>query len=241
MTHLVHLLMALIVIHFVFRQSMQRLGVNLACAVIAGLSLVLLQPAITAQSKTQLEGFLTNPEVLSTLTILVILECVLVAAWCFAKQSKSGKKPAVAKILEWFPGVMAWPVLWYFLARAIFEFPGASFQNIALIVAAGVFIILATVPTLIRNILPENDLRKELLFMLSMLLIMLSAIAPVQGTPIFSTTQNPQLLSLLTFVTFASLLFGGGILLNKIKTRRHTFGDKRLTIRQKAISERKAA
>lgn len=241
MTHLVHLLMALIMIHFILRQSMLPVLVNIATAALTGLSLILLQPVITGQSKTHLEWLLTNPDTLTTLTLLVVFECIVVLAWCFANPSQAGKKAVFARFVKWFPGVTALPVIWYFLAMAIFEMPGVSFQNITLIMAAAVFGILTALPALIRSFLPATELRQELLFMLTIVLMLLSAIAPVQGTPVFSTTQDPQIISLLVFSGITAALFGAGVILSRLKKRPDPFARKRMPFGQKSVVGKKAA
>lgn len=79
------------------------------------------------------------------------------------------------------PGVLIFPVLFSGLVYLIFSFPGVSFSLVAWSMAAGVLILISAGTLFLRYLLPEKELRLELLFLTNALTAILGIIATVNG------------------------------------------------------------
>ena len=73
------------------------------------------------------------------------------------------------------------PVLFSGLVYLIFSFPGVSFSLVAWSMAAGVLILISAGTLFLRYLLPEKELRLELLFLTNALTAILGIIATVNG------------------------------------------------------------
>ena len=85
------------------------------------------------------------------------------------------------RALRWFPGILIFPVLFSGLVYLIFSFPGVSFSLVAWSMAAGVLILISAGTLFLRYLLPEKELRLELLFLTNALTAILGIIATVNG------------------------------------------------------------
>ena len=85
------------------------------------------------------------------------------------------------KLQRWFPGILIFPVLFSGLVYLIFSFPGVSFSLVAWSMAVGVLILISVGTLFLRYLLPEKELRLELLFLTNALTAILGIIATVNG------------------------------------------------------------
>ena len=78
-------------------------------------------------------------------------------------------------------GYLIFPVLFSGLVYLIFSFPGVSFSLVAWSMAVGVLILISVGTLFLRYLLPEKELRLELLFLTNALTAILGIIATVNG------------------------------------------------------------
>lgn len=203
----------MLVVVFLLRHSFNNIWGNLIVASLSAISMIAVQPVLLDTSKADISAMLSNHEALTGISLLISLEMALLVFWCFLGFAKSQSR--LAKILKWHPCLFILPIIWYVQAQAIFFFPGIEFRLIAFISAAFALIILTAGPYMLRLLIPESDIRKELLFIISIIALLLTSIAPAQGTPLFPQTLNPEWGGLLTLLALSAILALFGYLCNR--------------------------
>ncbi|MGN0033466.1 MAG: hypothetical protein ACI358_06810 [Candidatus Limimorpha sp.] len=184
----------------------------LVCAVFVG---VMWRYAIE-QSKSQISDWLADSSLMLDIAVILTLEVAIQMAFCVlaAHIQTTGKvKPItiwIYRLLRWFPGVLIFPVLFSFLVTAIFAFPGISFQLIAWVLAAIVFVSILLGTYGLKWLLPEKEIRLELLFLSNALIAILGVIATVNGQTAVAGSSDVDLTALAGVALFviAGLVFG---------------------------------
>ena len=108
-----------------------------------------------------------------------------------------------------YPGFIIFPVVFALLVQLIFLTPGVSFTLVS--TSLGVVILFA-VPLgrmALRTILPESDLRLEILFLSNVLVALVGIVATVNGETQNAPVNTVDTASLIGFVV---LLFIGGVI-----------------------------
>lgn len=160
-----------------------RAAVYLALSLFVGMSL---KYAIN-QSKTQIDIWINDPELMLDMAVLLTADVFLQISFCVLSARKlSGEHISNADtvfmiVTQWIPGILIFPVLLALLVEVIFAFPGISFPVIAWTLASAVFLMGVFMSGIFKWILPEKDLRLELIFMINALIALLGVIATVNG------------------------------------------------------------
>ena len=124
------------------------------------------------------------------------------------------------RLLRWFPGLLIFPVLFSLLVAAIFSLPGMSFPLVAWSLAAVVAAVIPLGRWALKHLLPEREIRLELLFLANALIAILGVIATVNGrTAVAGVTAVdwPALGSVMSLVAAGGLL---GVAVFRIKQKR---------------------
>jgi len=217
MEHLIHLVMIMLVVAFLLWHSFNNIWVNLIVASLSALSMIAVQPLLLTTSKTDISAVMSNQGLLTEISLLILLEMALMIFWCFLGFAKTPSR--LEKILKWYPGFFILPILWYVQAQAIFYSPGVDFKLIAYSSAIFAFLIMAVGPYLFRWLIPESELRKELLFIIAVIVILLASVAPAQGTPLFPQTLHPEWNGLLALLALTAILAFSGFLCKRFNIK----------------------
>lgn len=180
METVVVVLMILVCFNFMLKQTYRKQWSVVTIAVICALFVGLVRPYAIEQSKTQIAVWLANPALMLDTSVVLSVEVVLQMAFCMLAAHVLTTGPAY-RTLRWFPGILIFPVLFSGLVYLIFSFPGVSFFLISWSMAAGVFILIPAGTLFLRWLLPEKELRLELLFLTNTLTAILGIIATVNG------------------------------------------------------------
>ena len=195
---------------------------GLVCALFVGLA----WPWAIEQSKNQIADWLADSALMLDLAVVLTLEVALQITFCItaAHIHSSGRvKPAVVwayRLLRWFPGLLVFPVLFSVLVAAIFALPGVSFPLTAWSLAATVAVAIPLGRWALKHLLPEKEIRLELLFLTNALIAILGIIATVNGrTAVAGNTivDWTALGGVMTFVAAGLLL---GVAVFRIKQKR---------------------
>ncbi|WP_455674096.1 hypothetical protein [Phocaeicola sp.] len=187
MDTVVFVLMILVCFNFMLKQTYRKLWSVMAIAVIGALFVGLMWPYAIEQSKTQIADWLANPALMLDTSVVLSVEVVLQMAFCMLAAHVQTTGPIkkrtlwAYRALRWFPGILIFPVLFCGLVALIFSFPGVSFSLIAWSLAAGVLILIPAGTLFLRRLLPEKEVRLELLFLANALIAILGIIATVNG------------------------------------------------------------
>ena len=223
MQTVVIILMLLVCFNFMLKQTYSKrwavAATTAACALFVGS----VWPYAIEQSKTQIADWLANPVLmLDTSVILSIEVCIQMAFCLMAVHMMNGgeaKKSTLwtYRILRWFPGVLIFAVLFSLLVALIFTFPGKEFSTVAWMAAVGVAIVIPLGTIGLRWLLPEKELRLELLFITNAMTAILGIVATVNGRTAVSGISEIDWSALLGIVLL--LLAGGfvGLALRRYK------------------------
>lgn len=187
METVVFILMVLVCVNFMLKQTWRKVYSVAASAAVCALFTGLMWPWAIEQSRTQIADWLSDPALMLDTSVILTLEVVLQMAFCLLSVhvQTSGKlrKRTVwcYRALRWFPGILIFAVLFSGLVAAIFAFPGVSFRLVAWSTAAGVLVLIPAGTWLLRWLLPEREVRLELLFLSNALIAILGIIATVNG------------------------------------------------------------
>lgn len=226
METVVFVLMILVCFNFMLKQTYRKLGSVAAIAVIGALFVGLMWPYAIEQSKTQIADWLANPALMLDTSVILSVEVVLQMAFCMLAAHVQTTGPIkkrtlwAYRALRWFPGILIFPVLFCGLVALIFSFPGVSFSLIAWSMAAGVLLVVPLGTWFLRRLLPEKELRLELLFLANALIAILGIVATVNGRTAVAGISDVSwgaLCGLVAIVITGALL---GMVLRRIRLSR---------------------
>jgi len=187
METIVFLSMALVCFNYLLKQT-ERKPLAAACsAAVCALFTGAAWPWAVAQSRTQIADYLADPSYLRDAAVLLTFEAAVQMAYCLlavqvlASRTVRRRTLLLYRALRHFPGILIYPVLFSGLVAAIFALPGCSFPLIAWSLALGIFALMLAGRCLLRRLLPERELRLELLFLSNALIALVGIIATVDG------------------------------------------------------------
>ncbi len=186
---------------------------------------VLSWPVAIQQSKTQISDWLANTSLMADTAVLLTVEVALHIVFCMQKVMPEQKKSnffqkMTAKVIEYFPGLLFFAVVFCGLVMLIFTFTGVPFQRVAWLYALSLVLFLPAVVFFFKKIIPDKESRLELLFMLNVFMAALGIVATVNGRTSVVGTDNLNVGSLLAVLSVVMLGAVLGIMLHKIKKYR---------------------
>lgn len=223
MQTLVLVLILLVCFNFMLKQTYSKRWAVAAVSIICALFVGLAWPYAIEQSKTQIADWLANPALmLDTSVILSIEVCIQLSFCMLAVHMMTGgtAKPRTLwmyRLLRLFPGFLIFPVLFSGLVALIFSFPGTSFSTLAWGMAAGVLILIPSGTILLRCLLPEKELRLELLFLTNALTAILGIVATVNGRTAMKGTSEVEWSAFFGLICLVAAGGLAGMLIRKYK------------------------
>ena len=228
MESVVLVMMILVCFNYILKQTYRKVYSIAFSAIVCALFVGLMWPYAIEQSKSQISDWLANSALMLDIAVLLTLEVAVQMAFCVlsAHIQTSGKvKPItiwVYRVLRWFPGVLIFPVLFSLLVSAIFALPGVSFSLIAWVLAAIVFIVIPLAAWGVKWLLPEKEIRLELLFLSNALIAILGVIATVNGQTAVAGISDVDWKALGGVVSLLICGLALGIIAYRIKLKRIT-------------------
>lgn len=215
METVVIVLMILVCFNFMMKQTYRKPWSVAAIAVVSALFVGLMWPYAIQQSKTQIADWLANTQLMLDTSVVLTLEVALQMAFCMLAAHVMTTGPIkkrtlwMYRALRWFPGILIFPVLFSALVYLIFFFPGVSFSLVAWCMAAAVLVLVPAGTWLLRWLLPEKELRLEILFLTNALTAILGIIATVNGRTAVAGISEVDWGALAGLL---ALLAGGGLI-----------------------------
>lgn len=188
METVVVVLMILVSFNFLLKLTYCKLWTVAVVSVLACLFTGLMWPLAIEQSKTQISDWLSNPSLMLDTSVILTVEVVLQMSYCMlaAHLQTSGtvseRTLFFYRCLRLFPGILIFVVLFSVLVALIFSFPGMSFSLLSWIMGCGVLILIPLGMWGLKIILPEKEVRLELLFLCNAIVAISGIIATVNGT-----------------------------------------------------------
>lgn len=228
MESVVLVMMILVCFNYILKQTYRKVYSIAFSAIVCALFVGLMWPYAIEQSKSQISDWLANSALMLDIAVILTLEVAVQMAFCVlsAHIQTSGKvKPItiwVYRVLRWFPGVLIFPVLFSLLVSAIFALPGVSFSLIAWVLATIVFIVIPLATWGVKWLLPEKEIRLELLFLSNALIAILGVIATVNGQTAVAGISDVDWKALVGVVSLLICGLALGIIAYRIKLKRIT-------------------
>lgn len=226
METVVKLAMVLVSLSFVLKLTGYKLRQLLLMALLCALFVGFSWQFAAEQSKTAIASWLSDRELMQDIAVLMTLDVALQMAYCLMAVNLMNSGPLkrrtilVYKLLRLFPGIMVFLVLFSLLVSCVFAFPGVSFSLISWCMAAAVLVLLPLAVLGIRKLLPEKEIRLELLFLSNALTAALGVIATVNGTTASESVDSvdyPATIAVIGIVLLGAAL---GFLLYRLKAGR---------------------
>lgn len=214
--------MLFVVINCAFKLSFWRLWQVAAFGLVVAVFTASMWPYAILQSKTQIADYLKNTVALQDMAILITLESALCFGFCvaFLRGLYGKKNPWWARLLWWYPSLLLFPVLFYGLTEAIFALPGTDFQTTAYALGGGVLVTLPLLAGLMKYLLPEEELRLEVHFLISLFVCALGLLTTVDGKTVYVAADEPvNWLAIILSLALFLFLFAAGFLWNRFKWR----------------------
>lgn len=226
METVVKLAMVLVSLSFVLKLTGYKLRQLLLMALLCALFVGFSWQFAAEQSKTAIASWLSDRELMQDIAVLMTLDVALQMAYCLMAVNLMNSGPLkrrtilVYKLLRLFPGIMVFLVLFSLLVSCVFAFPGVSFPLISWCMAAAVLVLLPLAVLGVRKLLPEKEIRLELLFLSNALTAALGVIATVNGTTASESVDSVDYPA--TAAVFGIVLLGAalGFLLYRLKAGR---------------------
>ena len=174
------------------------------------------------QSKTQITDWLSEQSLMLDLAVILSVDVILQIACCMITVRILSTEPLkkwqvfTYKMLRWFPGILIYPVLFSLLVMLVFALPGVSFRLISWSFAGVLLFAIPLFTFILKSLIPEKDLRIELLFLTNMLLAMLGIISTVNGHTAVEGQSSVQLSSLLGLLLLLVIFGFAGFYIRKI-------------------------
>lgn len=187
METVVLVMMILVCFNHILKQTYRKLYAVVFSAAVCALFTGSMWRYAIEQSKSQIAVWLSDSALMLDAAVVLTLEVAVQMAFCVlaAHIQTSGKVKLrtirVYRILRWFPGVLIFPVLFSLLVSVIFVLPGTPFPTVAWSLAGAVLVVLTGGTYGMKRLLPEKDIRLELLFLSNVLIAVLGIIATVNG------------------------------------------------------------
>ena len=214
--------MILVCFNFLLKQTFSGWRSMAITTVILALFAAMMWHVAIEQSKTQIADWIENTELMRNISVILSLDAIIQLAFGIMTVQKSEHKETKrsVKIFKKFPGLLIFPVTFGILIELIFMLPGTSFSLIAYLLAASILIIVPVGSRLLRTLLPESDLRLEILFLSNVLVAMIGVIATVNGETQNKPADNVDFYALsgVVLLLMAGIIAGIGI--NALKQRK---------------------
>ncbi len=220
--------MLMVSLSFLLKLTYHRLSGIIILSLLPMLFLGLTHEYAAMQSKTQIAQWLEQPALMLDTSVLLTVDVAFQIAFCILMGKKvSGTiTPRASRLLAitlWFPGLLIFPVLFSMLVEAVFALPGTGFVTIGWGCGIAVFILIPPLVFGLCYLLPETDLRLELMFLVNLITAALGIVATVNGRTAAVGTDSVEwhalaaILGLLIIGTIAGLCLNKTLTARKIK------------------------
>ena len=226
METVVLVMMIVVCFNYLLKQTWRKAYFVALSAVVCALFVGLAWPWAIEQSKNRIADWLADSALMLDLAVVLTLEVALQMTFCVvaARIHTAGQvKPSLVRIyriLRWFPGLLVFPVLFSVLVAVIFALPGVAFPLAAWGLAGGVLAVIPLGRWALKRLLPEKEIRLELLFLSNALIAVLGIIATVNGRTAVAGSSSVDWPALGGVASFAAAGLACGVAAYRMKRKR---------------------
>lgn len=168
---LLTLVALLSLLSFLLKCSFFPRGWTAVAALALALAVRLAIPWLVRQPAGLVAGWTSTPGRMLDGAVCIVLEAVLMMAFCF------GRPSGRLRILAFFPGLLAFPAACWGWAQLLFARPGIDFGRLAWMAALVTLAVAYGGSRLLRRFVPEEETRLESLFLVNLFLLLLCVAA----------------------------------------------------------------
>lgn len=144
------------------------------------------------QSKTQIADLLQDITALQNMAVLVTIESAVNFAFCAYRFGDAAEnRKWWRSVLEWYPSLLVFPVMFCVLTQAMFMAVGVDFAVTSAAVAIAAFVLLPLLAEGMKRLVPHTEGRVEAHLLLSCLVCVLGLISTVTGRMIYQANNTP--------------------------------------------------
>ncbi len=207
MEYIIAVLILFILINAMLKLSFWRWWQVALFSAILGAFVLVVTLYAAEQSKSEITAWLSTPAIMQNVAVLITLETIVFFGFAFMRLRQAlGTKVKKYLILPLtvYPGLLLLPVLYFVLAQLFYALPGVSFSTVAYVMALSVFILFPLLSWGFTKLLPEEELRLEILFIVNLIVCMIGLITTVNGETAYAPVE--QVFNIKT-ILFAVALF----------------------------------
>lgn len=210
---------------FLLKLTYHRLPGILLLSLILLVFLGVMHEYAAMQSKTQIARWLEQPALMLDTSVLLTVDVAFQIVFCILMGRKicgtlSRRESLFLAVTLWFPGLLIFPILFSMLVEAVFALPGIGFATIGWGCGIAVFILIPALAFVLRYLLPEANLRLELMFLVNLITAALGIVATVNGRTAAVGTDSIGWQALAAILVLLIVGAVAGLFLNKIITAR---------------------
>ncbi len=228
METLIIVMMALVGLTFVLKQTFHSWVEVAVVSVVLGCFVGLMWSVAIEQSATQIAAWLANQQLMLDMAVLLSLDVSLTLFFCtvyvdvHTASTVSTRRRFFFRLLKYFPGLLILPVLFSLLVKAVFTFTGVDFSLISWSLATAVLVLLPLLTWAVKALLPEQSIRLEMLFLLNVLLGLLGIVGTVNGRTAVSGISEVNLPALLAVIALVVVGIALGWMAYRIRMNKNT-------------------
>ena len=182
-----------------------------------------------SQSGLQVLTLLGNADEMLNVAVLLNVEVVVHLTFCILSAHQNRLtllQNIVFQIVRFVPGVFAFLSLIALEVYTMVSNPGIDFQTIAWLMAVAILFITPIATLSLRYFFPEYELRLEMIFHISIMMMLLGVIATVNGRTAAVATANTDVVSSLSVAALLMLGIAAGVLNFYIKKKNNNKNNK---------------
>lgn len=222
----VYVLMTMVCFGFLLKYTFSGWKTICVVAMLCALFVALMWPVAIVQSRNQIADWLSSPDIMRNTSALVCIDAALTMWFCIMEVNVEVRahmprwRILLYDALRCFPGFMIFAVFFSLLVGLVFNMPGGDFRTISYLAGLGVAILMPALVSGVKLMLPERDIRLEMLFLVSALSAMLGIVITVNGSTAAAGVDKIDWPA--TAAMLALAVAGGavGVLLRNLKLRK---------------------
>lgn len=193
---------------------------------LCALFIILSYEAATEQSKAQIADWLGQPELMLDMSVWLTIDVAFQICFCVlaAKALSNSLSPTerIMKLISlWIPGILIFPVLLAILTETIFTMTGMDFLAIARTLGLTILILFPVLASFLKWMIPEKDIRLEMMFMINLIIAVFGIAATVNGRTAAVGTNEVEWGALTGFIAIMMIGTLAGLLLHNRENRRN--------------------
>lgn len=180
------MIMALVCFSFVLKLTYHNRIGRIVLSTLCALFILSTYDNASNQSKARISECLGQPELMLDISVWLTIDVAFQICFCIlaAKALSSALNRTDKILLEvclWIPGILIFFVLFAILTEVVLSMTGMDFATIGWTIAIAVLILFPLSTFIMRRLIPEKEIRLEMMFMINLIIAALGIITTVNG------------------------------------------------------------